>query len=148
MSNHVINRSFRSPTSHLAYLASVACLLACSSTFAAEPQQTLYKWTDASGQTQYTQTPPEPEIPFEEINSQQTDDQTTYGTSASDSPAPTSTQGSSMPVQQTELSPRKNRDSFSPMPQNARIIPNAYHPGSTEYKVSPTKAALDKSRPD
>ena len=119
---------------------------ALTGTHAVEPQQTLYKWTDATGQTQYTQTPPEADIPFEEVNDEQTREQTMY--SRDTDSTNTAQMSSNDQLVQEDVPNHKPEDSFSPMPQNARIIPNSYRYGSGEYNVSPTKAALDKSRGD
>ena len=144
----IINSSLvRCTSPRLAAL--VASLLVSSLGFCAEPNQTLYKWDDASGRTHYTQTPPEANIPYEELSSLslQVVSPTADTTLASNSSSPAQ-QDSSYVTEPVVAPPRKESTSFSSIPQNARVIPNKYNYGSTEYKVSPASAAIERSRND
>ncbi len=136
----------------LPHLAAIICLLGSNLTHAIEPHQILYKWDDANGRTHYTQTPPDTNIPYEEINSQQITSQDQNVDSPRTDSDTTSVQVDNNSTyateQQTAASPRKESTSFSSIPENARVIPNKYHYSSTEYKVSPVNAARERARTD
>lgn len=128
-------------------------LFSCGSSLAQSPEknQTWYKWNTADGQTQYTQTPPDAEIPFEEIESSQIN----AGNNGNlrDNPALGSVAAEHEPginsqLARSEAAPADRTSNFSSIPQNARIIPNKYHYGSTEYKTSPVNAAMERARTD
>lgn len=128
-------------------------LFSCVNSLAQSPEQnqTWYKWNTAEGQTQYTQTPPDAEIPFEEIESSQINagnngnltDNPALGSIAVEHEPDINSQFTS-----SEPAPADRTSNFSSIPQNARIIPNKYHYGSTEYKTSPVNAAMERARAD
>lgn len=130
------------------YLIVIAAnLLVCSVACGVEPHPTLYKWDDASGHTHYTQTPPDAETPYQEISNLQIMPQhAELPLSGGDNTATQKGSSAYPPAEQTIATPPTEGSNFSSIPQNARVIPNKYHYGSTEYKVSPAKAAIQHSR--
>jgi hypothetical protein len=129
-----------------------AGLFTCSTAFAqSADRETWYKWNNGEGHTQYTQTPPDADTPFEEIDAAQigiqhmaVDSQSVQLQSAQNNYA-----YHSQPESDSSQAPRPEPGSnFSAVPENARIIPHKHHYGSSEYKVSPVSAAIEQSQAD